>query len=215
DMCELDERVCAVSRDWLPGLHAGAFDDPRLHLHVGDGRRFLETRAAAYDVVVMDMTDPGGPATAMYTREHIQTVQASLRDEHGLFVMHAEGPLARPRAQQQILSTVASVFPSQVCLDVYIPMYGTLWTLVIAGDALPPSCDLQALDAVLTRRGISGLQWYCGASHAAALAAPPWLQQLREESRQAPVVTDAQPNFEDEQVVTANEAWAARLRQTT
>jgi hypothetical protein len=40
-MCEIDEAVARVSREHLPALSGGAFEDPRARLHIGDGAAYV------------------------------------------------------------------------------------------------------------------------------------------------------------------------------
>ena len=199
DHVELDGEVVELCREWLPGLSAGAFDDPRLQLHVGDGRAFIEGRSKCYDAVIMDMTDPFGPSTALYTREMYAAVKASLRDSRGVFAMHAEGPLARPRAHQQILATLAEEFRHLAVFYNYVQMYNTLWSVVVASDdAAALHTTAAELDARLAHRGISGLHLYSGGQHHAMAHAAPWQAQLRASAGGQPRITDAASTFLDE-----------------
>ena len=68
-LAELDADVVEMAREWLPAIHRGAFDDPRLELLLGDGRAFVEQCEERFDQIVLDLTDPFGPAVALYTRE--------------------------------------------------------------------------------------------------------------------------------------------------
>lgn len=204
---ELDGEVVELCRQWLPGLSDGAYDDPRLKLHVGDGRAFIEGQTKAYDAVIMDMTDPFGPSTALYTREMYAAVKASLRDSRGVFAMHAEGPLARPRAHQQILATLAEEFRYLTVLYNYVQMYNTLWSVVVASD---DDCALRTsaveLDGRLAGRGITGLHLYDGAQHHAMAQAAPWQARLRETASELPRITDAASTFLDEMDINRSDA---------
>ena len=40
DVVEIDERVIAVCREWLPQTACG-FDDPRVHIHIADGLKYV------------------------------------------------------------------------------------------------------------------------------------------------------------------------------
>ncbi|MCG9894250.1 MAG: hypothetical protein MH204_02085, partial [Fimbriimonadaceae bacterium] len=57
DMVEIDEAVIRLCRQHLPGLSAGAFDDPRVRLTLGDAFEFVKTAEAGYDLIVADATD--------------------------------------------------------------------------------------------------------------------------------------------------------------
>ena len=68
-MARVARDVIDMARAWLPAVHRGAFDDPRLTLHLGDGRAFIESCESQFDQIVLDLTDPFGPAVALYTCE--------------------------------------------------------------------------------------------------------------------------------------------------
>jgi spermidine synthase len=138
DFAELDEEVVQFAADHLAHISAGAFEDPRVRCVFGDGRAFVETAAAAvaqgsgtqpgYDVVIMDMTDPEGPARFLYTREFFAEVQKAMRGGRGIFVMHGESPAARQAAFACIGRTLKSAFPVVSTATTFVPMYGTLWS---------------------------------------------------------------------------------------
>jgi spermidine synthase len=133
DVAELDDAVVSFCREHLPGLNAGSYDDKRVHFMFGDGRAYVAATASGYDVIIMDMTDPEGPARFLYTVEFFRMIRARLRDSHGIFIMHGESPAARPAAFACIGKTLRAVFDWVDTASTFIPMYGTLWSFRYAG----------------------------------------------------------------------------------
>lgn len=66
-MVEIDRGVVDMSREHLPSLSAGAFDDPRLDLVIDDGAKFVAETDERFDVVIVDSTDPVGPGEVLFT----------------------------------------------------------------------------------------------------------------------------------------------------
>jgi spermidine synthase len=201
DLAELDDGVIAFSKRYLPKVHAGAFRDGRLRVHVTEGRRFIENRQASYDIVIMDMTDPYGPSTLLYTREFFSIVKRSFRNRNGIFVMHTESPIARPRAFASIQKTLRAVFPEVTPLYLYIPMYGVLWSITLS--ALVPGAaaiPMRTIDAKLARYGIRGLSVYSGAMHHAMQVPFPHIGALL--SKNTRIITDAHPEFPDDFLIS-------------
>jgi spermidine synthase len=60
DLCEIDERVCEVSKKYLPSMAVGLTMD-RVRLVHEDGAKFLaDTPPETYDVIIADTSDPEG-----------------------------------------------------------------------------------------------------------------------------------------------------------
>ena len=65
DFCEIDEDVISVSKEFLPSLACG-FDDSRVRVHIGDGSAFITRHKKAYDVIIVDSSDPIGPGEKLF-----------------------------------------------------------------------------------------------------------------------------------------------------
>ena len=58
-MIDIDEDVVNECRKHMPSLNAGAFEDPRLELIIGDGIEYVKRAAdESFDVIIVDSTDP-------------------------------------------------------------------------------------------------------------------------------------------------------------
>jgi spermidine synthase len=197
DLAELDEGVIAFSRKYLPSIHRGAFDDPRVHIHITDGRNYVEKNRKTFDVVIMDMTDPFGPAKLLYTKDFFLSVKRSLRDARGVFVMHTESPVARPKTFSCIQRTLGSVFGRVCPLYAYIHMYATLWSVTVSSDGSNmASVGRAAVDKRLARYGITDLRYYTGKIHEAAQVSWPHLDDLLK--KRARILTDKHPDIPDD-----------------
>ena len=76
---EIDARVVELARRHLPGLSAGAFDDPRAELAIGDGARFVAETGRRFDIVIVDSTDPVGPGAALFTEDFYRGCRRCLK----------------------------------------------------------------------------------------------------------------------------------------
>jgi spermidine synthase len=77
---EIDETVTKVSREHLPRISGGAFDDPRVELVFADGAGYLASRPGPFDVIVLDLTDPvpGGPAEPLFGEDFLRHARDAL-----------------------------------------------------------------------------------------------------------------------------------------
>lgn len=75
DVVELDPGIVELAHEYfaLPR-------DPRIRIHVGDGRAFLEDSAEAWDIVVLDAFDDGVVPRPLMTQEFLTTVRGHLRE---------------------------------------------------------------------------------------------------------------------------------------
>ena len=177
-LAELDAEVIDMARHWLPAIHRGAFDDPRLRVHIGDGRAFIEDCRQQFDQIVLDLTDPFGPALALYTRNFYQACQRALRPG-GVLSLHVQSPIHRPEVMARILASVQASFAIVRPYLQYVPLYGTLWGMAVASDQADAlAISRSEVEARIARHGLRDLQLYSGATHHALLTLPPFVQHL-------------------------------------
>lgn len=79
-MVEIDAGVVEMSREHLPSLSKGAFDNPRLDLIIDDGCAFVKNTDRRFDVIIVDSTDPIGPGAVLFTREFYADCKNHLTD---------------------------------------------------------------------------------------------------------------------------------------
>jgi spermidine synthase len=91
DYVELDPELIALSKEALPKRFMSELDDPRLRVHLTDGRRFLGRSSDQYDVIIMQIPPPyTAQLNRFYTREFFTIVRDRL-GPGGVFVFSAPG----------------------------------------------------------------------------------------------------------------------------
>ncbi|KAJ7943624.1 Spermidine synthase [Quillaja saponaria] len=79
DICEIDKMVVDVSKQFFPDVAVG-YEDPRVTLHIGDGVAFLKAvPEGTYDAVIVDSSDPIGPAQELFEKPFFASVAKALR----------------------------------------------------------------------------------------------------------------------------------------
>ncbi len=181
-IAELDEKVVDISRRYLEAVHHGSLDDHRVEIRIGDGMKYVSTDGPAagdrYDLIVLDLTDPVGPAEALYSEAFFRACRALLA-EGGALSLHIGPPVFQPARVRELVQRLRRVFRLVSPYFLYIPLYGSLWGLATASDALDP-CALSAdeVERRLAERRIARLQHYNGAVHCAQFALPNHLRAL-------------------------------------
>ncbi|MCL2644016.1 MAG: polyamine aminopropyltransferase [Betaproteobacteria bacterium] len=177
-LAELDEQVVSLARQYLPQIHRGVFDDPRLDVRFTDGKAFIESGDECFDLIVLDLTDPFGPARALYTAEFYASCKRVL-NPGGAVSLHLGSPIHRPRTMNRIIKSLQCAFSIVRPYLVTVPLYGTCWAMACASDTLDPVLlGEAAVDVRIAARGLSHLQFYNGAIHRAVFALPNFVRDL-------------------------------------
>lgn len=175
---EIDAAVIAMARAHLGAIHHGALDDPRVELRVEDGLAYVRRDRQHYDLIVLDLTDPGGPSAPLYTPEFYSACAARL-NPGGALSLHIGAPFVQPRRFAQSLVDLGSSFRCVRPFLVAVPLYGALWGFACASQTLDPrALAVAEVASRLSARGIAGLRYYNAETHAAMLALPGFVREL-------------------------------------
>ena len=127
DMVEIDGLVVELSKKHLASLGGGCWDDPRFHLTVGDGIAWAADCAdASYDVVIVDGSDPAGPAEGLFNRSFFEHCRRILRPG-GVFATQSESPEAFRQVHLDTVRLLQDVFGHADPLYGWVPMYPSGW----------------------------------------------------------------------------------------
>jgi spermidine synthase len=127
DLVEIDGLVVEWSQRELGAIGGGCWSDPRFHLTVGDGIAWTrEAEAASYDVVIVDGSDPAGPAEGLFNRTFFTHCRRLLRPG-GVFATQSESPEAFRQVHLDTVRLLREVFPHADPLYGWVPMYPSGW----------------------------------------------------------------------------------------
>ena len=109
DAVEIDPRVVEAASRWFD---VDVASDPRLHVHVMDGRRFLARERGRYDLVQLDVFQ-GGPYVPFHlvTEESFRLARARMSDD-ALLMMNVFDRSASSALLRRLAATLHRVFPS-------------------------------------------------------------------------------------------------------
>ena len=173
-LAEIDERVIEAARRFLPSLSAG-FGDPRLTLAVGDGIAHVRAHPGTYDAILVDSTDPVGPAEGLFGAEFYRMAAAALRPG-GILAAQTESPFLNRDLIRRIQANMKEAFPFRRLYLAAIPTYPSgLWSFTLASGAEVPYL------APRTAPGLAA-RYYTPEIHRAAFVLPPFAAELVEGS---------------------------------
>jgi spermidine synthase len=89
----------------------------------------------------------------------------------GALTLHLGSPFSHPARVRESLANLRQVFERVTPYFVHIPLYGSIWGFACASDALDPrAMTPEQVEAVISQRKLSDLQYYNGETHRAVFA---------------------------------------------
>lgn len=173
---EIDERVTRLSEIHFPDL-CEANGDPRASLLFEDGIAWIKNcQPGELDLIIVDSTDPVGPAAGLFNREFFGHCLRALGDD-GLLVQQSESPLFHTDnlIAEMIGEMRAAGFESHHTLPFPQPIYPSGWwscTLASKGLTVTDFREQAARDKAFETR------YYNADIHRGALAVPEFMKTL-------------------------------------
>ncbi|MBX5466038.1 MAG: polyamine aminopropyltransferase [Firmicutes bacterium] len=170
-LVEIDERVVEVAQRFFPEIAVGLTDD-RTRLHFTDGIAWAR-EARDFDVILVDSTDPVGPAQGLFTPDFYRTLYEALAPD-GIMVAQSESPFLQPELLRQIVQGVRQHFPITRVYLATIPTYPSgLWSFTWGSKRQDPEAVPE-----MVGEWAQSLRYWTPAVHRAAFCLPPFVQEL-------------------------------------
>lgn len=134
-LVEIDETVVRLSSKHLKEFHGGVFENPNLEVVYMDGRDFVEKTNKKYDLIVVDVTDPGVSeiSNTIYTEHFFRRVKQHLK-ENGVLVTQAGSAWFGKNSFRSVGKLVESVFPTVVAYGEFVHSFGSLWGFYVSAN---------------------------------------------------------------------------------
>jgi len=168
-LVEIDDRVIQASKDFFPNL-ACAFDDPKANVIVDDGIKYIKTHQNEFDVIMIDSTEPVGPAVELFSVGFYQACFAALKED-GMLVVQSESPFVNTGVIKMAYSGVKEVFPKTSLYLANVPTYPSgLWSFTIGSKKYDPEVPMRQYE--------NGLKYYNAQVHEAAFKLPNFVKEI-------------------------------------
>lgn len=177
---EIDAEVIALCREHLPQHSAGALDDPRLRLVIGDGLDFVATTEERFDVIISDSTDPGGPASSLFGADFYRNCQRCLNAD-GVLATQNGVPFLQPDELSGTARHLAATFADWGFFLAAVPTYigGAMSFGWASNSHRARATDLATLQQRFAASGLR-TRYYNAEVHQAAFALPQYMHELIE-----------------------------------
>ena len=172
--CDIDEQVTRMAEKWFPEL-CDANNDPRAELMFDDGIAYMQNVApGSLDIVIVDSTDPVGPAEGLFNKAFYASCFRALKDD-GILIQQSESPLMQLALIQAMRDEMGKAgFTTFKTLPFPQPCYPTGWwsvTLARKGGGF----DFREADA---RAKAFKTRYYTPDLHRGVLVAPPFVAEV-------------------------------------
>lgn len=171
-LVEIDGKVIEYSKKYLPEI-AGELDNPRVEVLVNDGYMHIIENKNKYDVIMVDSTEPVGPAAPLFERGFYQGIYEALKED-GIFVAQTDNPWFKADLIQQVNKDVKEIFPIVHVYGANIPTYPSgLWTFTMGSKVHDP---LQVDETSIPE--MESNKYYTPRLHKAAFVLPKFVEDL-------------------------------------
>jgi len=176
-MVEIDPVVVDACKTFIPQT-AHAMDHAKARVLIEDGVKFVEQTDEKFDLVLVDSTDPIGPATPLFGEAFYHNVHRIL-EPNGIVVAQGESPFYEMETQESMLQRLAGIFPKTGIYNYANLTYPcALWSFVYATNGLSLRSD--EIRARIEHAGLS-FQYYNPGIHMAAFQLPTFQQDKLQE----------------------------------
>ncbi len=129
---EIDRAVVEICKMHMPSISC-SYKDERVHLHIEDGIKFVK-REENFDVIIIDSTDPVGPAAGLFEDSFYKNLKKALR-EGGIIAQQSGTPFYHSEELCGAVKNLKKIFKNVAIFLAYIPTYPSgMWSFVMASD---------------------------------------------------------------------------------
>lgn len=180
DMVEIDKAVVEASKLYFP--HVGDFDNPKLKVLFEDGISFIKNITDPYDVIIIDGSDPVGPAEGLFEKEFYQYCYHALAED-GVLTTQTESPWVESYhpSIKKVFKSLGNLFPISKMFTCAIPLYPAgLWSMGIASKKEDPVSEDTLSRISKAENILVTLRYYNAAIHPACFALPQFVKKILE-----------------------------------
>lgn len=173
DLVEIDEKVIWAGREFLPDI-SGGLSDTRVNIFIEDGLKFTKKKHNYYDIVIIDSSDPVGPAVELFSEGFYREVYNSLKDD-GMMVAQTESPQFNAELLSEVNKRVSGIFPiTRPYLTSIASYIGGFFTFTVGSKKYDPLTVTVEEEKIK----IMDLKYYNPDIHKACFALPNFVRQL-------------------------------------
>ncbi len=175
-MCEIDKMVVETSEKHFPHLTRG-LTDPRARVVFEDGKTYVDRGRNQFDIMILDLSDPVGPAADLFQKKFHQRVYEQLKED-GILVAQTESPFYNQKTVRSLYRNLKEIFPIVRMYTCFMPIYpSTYWSFAFCSKKYDPLADF---DEKRCEKLKLKTRYYNAGIHRASFALPEFVKRLVE-----------------------------------
>lgn len=138
DLVEIDETVIQACQDLMPEI--GDWNNPKLNVRITNGIEHIKESRDRYDVILVDGSDPVGPAVDLFRKEFYTYCHQALRD-NGVMATQCESPWVASYYphMKEVYDSMNELFAIHQPYLASIPLYPAgLWCFMLGSKSQNP-----------------------------------------------------------------------------
>lgn len=121
-LVEIDKKVIEICQKYLPSISKGAFKDKKAEIIIGDGWQFVRQYKNFFDVIILDLSDPLGPAKNLISLKFYKDIKSALKSK-GVVSIQSGSLTDQERLIALIYKRLKKIFRSVKMHRACIPSY--------------------------------------------------------------------------------------------
>ena len=121
-------------------------------MRIEDGIEYVKNHKGEFDVVLVDSTDPVGPAEGLFAEDFYKSIFSCLKDD-GIFVEQTESPFFHGELIKKVYSNMSKLFPIARLYTCPIPTYPGGYCSFTMGSkkTIPADTDIEKINDIKNR----------------------------------------------------------------
>jgi spermidine synthase len=171
-LAEIDGGVIEACKKFFPAIASELSGNPKVDVQVIDGIKHIHDHKGEYDVIMVDSTEPVGPAVGLFEKGFYQGIYDALKPD-GIMVAQTESPWFNRDLIKRVFKDINSIFPVTRLYTCSIPTYPSgLWSFTIGSKQYDPlEVDASKIKDLNTK-------YYNAEVHYAAFKLPNFVAEL-------------------------------------
>ena len=175
-LVEIDKKVIELSQKYLPFISKGAFKNKKAEIIIGDGKEYINKYKDFFDVIILDLSDPGGPAKDLISLNFYKKAESTLR-KNGIISIQSGSFTCQPELVSLIFNRIRKIFPSVEIHRAVVPSYQAgEYSFIVGSTANLKKIDLKDIEKKYKKLKLD-LKYYSPEIHFASQVLPKYIAE--------------------------------------